>query len=117
MARILNIILVLSAILLQACTGEGSKTTLAPQSATINALSLGKENRMPSVDNFFPSYYNIELLELDSLHPVMEITYMSRRRSGDDYRWVDTVLRMDITTEQQALLRELMHEGAWEQQH
>ncbi|MBQ8270643.1 MAG: hypothetical protein IJZ22_05485 [Bacteroidaceae bacterium] len=108
MARILNIFL--AAVVFAACADDGDKL---PSAAGVYSLSLGKENRMPSVDHFFPSYYNIELLEADSLHPVMEITYMSRRQSGGDYRWVDAVLRMDITAEQRALLRELMYEGAW----
>ncbi len=108
MARLLNIFFAAAAF--AACTPDGNKL---PSATAVYNLSLGRENRMPSVDHFFPSYYNIELLDADSLHPVMEITYMSRRQSGDDYRWVDAVLRMDITAEQRTLLRELMNEGAW----
>ncbi len=65
---------------------------------------------MPSVDYFTPSFYNIELIEQDTLHPVMQITYVSRRPSKTEFRWVDAVLRMDITPEQSMQLRELLYE-------
>ena len=75
------------------------------------------ESRMPRVDYFFPSYYNIELVDIDTLHPVMQITYTSRRPSAEGNLWVDAVLRMDITTEQRTQLQELLREGAFSPHH
>lgn len=109
MARIFNLFLM--AFIVSACTRGGDKTTALPLEFGGNTPFTLYGNRMPVVENPFPGYYNIRIVETDSLHPVMEITYVSRRLSRDDYRSVDAVLRMDITNEQRALFLGMLHDA------
>ena len=65
------------------------------------------ENRSTAVENIVPAHYNIELIDIDTLHPVMQVTYSARRLVDGVYRWVDAVERMPITVEQYARLQRL----------
>ena len=59
-----------------------------------------------------PPHYDIELIDADSLHPVMQITASRRVQRGGTYEWEDAVLRLDITKEQGVLLRPLLYKGS-----
>lgn len=91
-----------------ACSGR--KDGVAHRVEGVYALPPNAEGHLPSVDFFIPSFYDIELIEFDTLHPVMQIRYMSRRPEGDNYHRVDAVLRLNITPEQGTQLRELLYE-------
>ncbi len=108
MYRFLSIVFL--AFSLVACSGDKEGVVPLSREERNYAFFTSGETRMPSVDYFTPSFYNIELIEIDTLHPVMQITYMSRRQAGDDYRWVDAVLRLDITQEQRAQLHALLYD-------
>lgn len=82
-----------------------------PSSNVIYMLPYSSENRRLSVDNLIPAHYNIELLEYDTLHPVMQITYSTRRQTGDGYEWVDTVLRLPMSVQQGNSLKQLLYAG------
>ena len=110
MTRVFNIILF--TLFFIGCSGDKERAGVRSFESGLPNLSLGRENRVLKVDEFFSTYYNIELLEVDTLHPVMQITCISRRPSGDNYHWVNAVLRMDITAEQRALLQQLMYDAA-----
>ena len=109
MARIFFVILTL--LLVVACKHGVSNEPAAPAKA-VYVLPYGIENRRWSVDNIIPAHYNIELLEYDTLHPVMQITYSLRRQSGDSYEWVDTVLRLPVSVQQGASLKQLLYGDA-----
>ena len=106
MARIFFVILTL--LLIVACK-QGVSNEAATPAQVVYMLPYGIENRRWSVDNFIPAHYNIELIEYDTLHPVMQITYSLRRRQGDDYEWVDTVLRLPVSVQQGASLKQLLY--------
>ena len=106
MARIFFVILTL--LLAVACKRGVSNEPASPEKA-VYVLPYGIENRRWSVDDFIPAHYNIELIEYDTLHPVMQITYSLRRRQGDDYEWVDTVLRLPVSVQQGASLKQLLY--------
>lgn len=109
MARIFFVILTL--LLAVACKQSASNEPATPAKA-VYMLPYGIENRRWSVDDFIPAHYNIELIEYDTLHPVMQITYSLRRRQGDDYEWVDTVLRLPVSVQQGASLKQLLYDSA-----
>lgn len=109
MARIFFVILTL--LLIVACK-QGVSNEAATPAKVVYMLPYGIENRRWSVDDFIPAHYNIELIEYDTLHPVMQITYSLRRRQGDDYEWVDTVLRLPVSVQQGASLKQLLYGGA-----
>lgn len=109
MARIFFVILTL--LLAVACKQGASNEPATPAKA-VYILPYGIENRRWSVKDFAPSRYNIELLEYDTLHPVMQITYSLRRQSGDGYEWVDTVLRLPVSVQQGASLKQLLYDSA-----
>ncbi|MBR3612000.1 MAG: hypothetical protein IKL54_01750 [Bacteroidaceae bacterium] len=106
MARIFFLILTL--LFAVACKQSVSNEPASPEKA-VYVLPYGIENRRWSVDDFIPAHYNIELIEYDTLHPVMQITYSLRRRQGDDYEWVDTVLRLPVSVQQGASLKQLLY--------
>lgn len=106
MARIFFVILTL--LFAVACKRGVSNEPASPEKA-VYVLPYGIENRRWSVDDFIPAHYNIELLEYDTLHPVMQITYSLRRRQGDDYEWVDTILRLPVSVQQGASLKQLLY--------
>lgn len=105
MARILFIILTLVPVV--ACK-QGVTDVPAEPAKAVYVLPHGIENRHRSVENFIPAHYNIELIEYDTLHPVMQITYSYRRQVGDDYYWVDTMLNMPVSVQQGASLKQLL---------
>lgn len=105
MARILFIILTL--LFAVACKQSVSNEPASPEKA-VYVLPYGIENRRWSVDDFIPAHYNIELIEYDTLHPVMQITYSYRRQVGDNYYWVDTMLNMPVSVQQGASLKQLL---------
>lgn len=109
MARIFFVILTL--LFAVACKQGASNEPATPAKA-VYVLPYGIENRRWSVDDFIPAHYNIELIEYDTLHPVMQITYSLRRRQGDDYEWVDTVLRLPVSVQQGASLKQLLYDSA-----
>lgn len=109
MARIFFVILTL--LLAVACKQAASNEPATP-AKTVYMLPYGIENRRWRVDDFIPAHYNIELIEYDTLHPVMQITYSLRRRQGDDYEWVDTVLRLPVSVQQGASLKQLLYDSA-----
>lgn len=114
MPRFFYIILLF--LFIASCSHSGDRPlTLSPPD--VYRFFPAGENRLPRVNDFFPSYYNIELVDIDSLHPVMQITYTSRRPSAEGNLWVDAVLRMDITTEQRTQLQELLREVAFSPHH
>ena len=109
MTRIFFVILTL--LLAVACKQGASNEPATPAKA-VYMLPYGIENRRWSVDDFIPAHYNIELIQYDTLHPVMQITYSLRRRQGDDYEWVDTVLRLPVSVPQGASLKQLLYDSA-----
>ena len=109
MTRIFFVILTL--LLAVACKQGASNEPATPAKA-VYMLPYGIEHRRWSVDDFIPAHYNIELIEYDTLHPVMQITYSLRRRQGDDYEWVDTVLRLPVSVQQGASLKQLLYDSA-----
>lgn len=111
MARLLFVILTLVAF--AACRQRVADAPLVPP-AVLYSLPYNMENRRLSVDDFFPAHYNIELIEYDTLHPVMQITYSARKQTGDRYDWVDTVLRLPVSVQQGASLKQLLR---GEQEH
>ena len=115
MTRVFNIILF--TLFFIGCSGDMERASVHSFESGLPNVALGRENRVFKVDDFFSTYYNIELLEVDTLHPVMQITCMSRRPSGDNYQWVNAVLRMDITIEQRTQLQELLREVAFSPRH
>ena len=106
MARIFFVILTL--LFAVACKQGASNEPATPAKA-VYVLPYGIENRRWSAGNFIPSRYNIELLEYDTLHPVMQITYSLRKQDGDSYEWVDTVLRLPVSVQQGASLKQLLY--------
>lgn len=109
MARILFIILTIVSVV--ACKQSVTDVPAAPAKA-VYMLPYVIENRHFSVDNFIPAHYNIELIEYDTLHPVMQITYSYRRQVGDNFYWVDTMLNMPISVQQSASFKQLLHGDA-----
>lgn len=108
MARILFVILTF--VLFVSCK-HAVTDELATPARAIFLLPYGIDNRRLSVDNFIPAHYNIELVEYDTLHPVMQITYSSHRKTGDSYDWVDTVLRLPVSVQQVTALKQLLYGG------
>lgn len=106
MARLFFVIL--TPLMMLACKQRNADDADIP-AKIVYVLPHGMENRRLSVDNFIPSHYNIELIEYDTLHPVMQITYSSRRQTGDSYDWVDTVLRLPVSVQQGASLKRLLY--------
>lgn len=109
MARIFFVILTL--LFAVACKRGVSTEAAAPEKA-VYVLPYGIENRRWSAGDFIPSRYNIELLEYDTLQPVMQITYSLRKQAGDSYEWVDTVLRLPVSVQQGASLKQLLYGDA-----
>lgn len=108
MARLLMIIAVL---LLHSCHRSAGERAAGEQEMRIsNILPFAGERRLPAIGSFAPSYYNIELIDSDTLHPVMKVTYSVRRYTGDAFRWVDAVERVPISGEQCRRLRRLQND-------
>lgn len=72
----------------------------------VQPVTIGHE-----IPGLLPPHYDIELIDADSLHPVMQITASKRVQRGGSYEWEDAVLRLDITKEQGVLLRPLLYKG------
>lgn len=101
-----RLLMILVTITLLACKGRDSAVDARVDGA-VHKLPAYVENRSTSVDNIVPAHYNIELIDVDTLHPVMQVTYSVRRQVGGSYRWVDTVERLPITVEQYSRLLRL----------
>lgn len=107
MARLLiNIIVVCT---LCACNQRAPVDTSPPATKVIYVMPHSHEINLLSVDNFIPAHYNIELIEYDTLHPVMQITYSARRQTNDVFDWVDTVLRLPMSVQQCRMLKQLLY--------
>ncbi len=106
MARFLFIILTFTLVV--ACEQRPGDIHVAP-AKSIPFLPYSIENRRLVIDNFIPAHYNIELIEYDTLHPVMQITYSTRRSVGDSFDWVDTVLRLPMSVQQSNMLKQLLY--------
>ncbi len=93
-----------------ACSGPVAEHVPPAREIMLNVVSpsLDIERNSYRASYIIPGRYNIELVEWDTLHPVMRITYSARMRAGDDYEWVNAVLNLDINSEQRSLLRSLL---------
>lgn len=109
MARFLYIIFIFSTFF--SCEKRENTALSAPaDDAKINRFPIAYENDKLRVENFFPNHsYNVELIEIDSLHPLLKITYSLRMRDRNGTQWVDAVINMPVTNEQQLLLRQLLY--------
>ena len=95
-------------VVLLACNGReaGIVGTRSTGAAHYRWLPVN-ENRSTAVENIVPAHYNIELIDVDTLHPVMQVTYSVRCLVDGVYRWVDAVERLPITVEQYSRLQRL----------
>ena len=109
MARLLIIV---AALLLCSCYRRTGERIVGEKELRIyNRLPFVAETRLPATVDFAPSFYNIELIDSDTLHPVMKVTYNVRRHSGDAFYWVNAVERVPINSEQCRRLRRLQNDA------
>ena len=109
MARLL---IVIAALLLCSCYRQaGERIAGEKELHNYNRLPFAAETRLPATGSFTPSFYNIELIDSDTLHPMMKVTYNVRRHSGDAFYWVNAVERVPINSEQCRRLRRLQNDA------
>ena len=108
MARLFYIIFT---IFLSACGLSVPHVEKASESTPVYTVQapLDMERNNYRASYIIPGQYNIELIDVDTLHPVMKISYSARRPSGDGYEWVNAVLKLDISAEQRSQLRSLLY--------
>lgn len=103
---------ILTIISLVACRQRSASQPSAKEAKVIYLLPYSMENRQWLGDYILPAHYNIELIEEDTLSPVMQITYSVRRHIGDSYDWVDTVLRMPMSVQQCQMFKDMLKAGS-----